>query len=505
MKITKINDRLNRVRVDLPKGGEVTNLPYPREFASEYVEFEYDPTLELRHLAEINLRKREGGTYIYSNNPEMLAKDDIGKAVLRTKHLKGEIFFTYEHSNHTGEPAYFGYQLFNKGDSDAVIKVRNIGFQIDGEWLGQRSWSDFYNTRLELPSDYFIDGKENELYKGGDYVDYTPRVYEPQEYVLPAGKYFYVIGGTTEDAYNNINVDNTANRPILPGRCSNAVVLFDVSGGDVQGTFYVYNNVSQVKDAPDDQGYIVTRNGTDYSAQYKGVDHHKGVIDTDVFFAVNEKTVKGKLPVLYQNKRDPYFHTKTEPYQKYDLVEYNIADTKWLSALNPNNNTRAIGTDMMTFECVTESGETVVIDNERADGKGNVANTGNWMVQYSDDMTLVNVGNTPRTFKIYKKGATAGALMSMIRDENGAVLDARLTVHPYSYTKIPDNVNPELLTFVNSAYWYVVDGKPYFELTDEKALVWTQTVEPMSSRTITVDYLVLGNSCGGVNHWVELD
>ena len=87
MKITKINDRLNRVRVELPKGGEVTNLPYPREFATEYVEFEYDPTLELRHLAEINLRKREGGTYIYSNNPEMLAKDDIGKAVLRTKHL----------------------------------------------------------------------------------------------------------------------------------------------------------------------------------------------------------------------------------------------------------------------------------------------------------------------------------------------------------------------------------------------------------------------------------
>ena len=505
MKITKINDKCVKVHVDLPKGGETTSMPYARQFATDHIEFEYDPNLELRRPAEINLRKREGGTYIYSNNPEMLAKDDVGKAILRTKHLTGEVFFTYEHSNHTGEPAYFGYQLFNKGTTDAVVKVRNIGFQIDGEWLGQRSWSDFYNTRLELPSDYFIDGKENEIYKGGDYLDYTPRTFEPQEYILPSGEYFYVLGGTTADAYNNISVDNTADKPILPGRCSNAVVLFDVTGGDVQGTFYVYNDPSQVKDAPEEQGYVVTRNGINYAAQYKGVDHHCGVIDTDVYFAVNEKTLKGKLPVIYNNKRDPKSAEKNKPFEKYDMVEYCIADTKWLSALNPNSHPHAIGDDMMTFECITTDGTPVIIDNEHADGAGREANTGNWMVQYSDNMTLVNVGNTPRTFKIYKKGATSGALMSMVRDAEGKLLDAKLTVHPYSYTQVPANVDPSLLTCINGTYWYVVDGKPYFELTDEKALVWTETVAPMSSTTITVDYLILGNSCGGVNHWVELE
>ncbi|MBR4278953.1 MAG: hypothetical protein IKT34_02145, partial [Clostridia bacterium] len=86
------------------------------------------------YQACIEYTKREGGTYIYSNNPEMLAPEDIGQAILRTKDLKGDVNFTYEHSNHTGVPVYFGYQLLNEGDTEVTVTVTNLGFQPDGEW-----------------------------------------------------------------------------------------------------------------------------------------------------------------------------------------------------------------------------------------------------------------------------------------------------------------------------------------------------------------------------------
>lgn len=60
------------------------------------------------------------------------------------------------------------------------MTVYNIGFQVDGEWLGQRSWSDFYNVRYELPDDYFDEnGEESWIYRGQDFLDYTPRVFKP--------------------------------------------------------------------------------------------------------------------------------------------------------------------------------------------------------------------------------------------------------------------------------------------------------------------------------------
>ncbi len=40
---------------------------------------------------------------------------------------------------------------------------------------------------------------------------------------------------------------------------------------------------------------------------------------------------------------------------------------------------------MMTFACITPDGRPIRIDNEHADGAGMPANTGNWMVQYTDN------------------------------------------------------------------------------------------------------------------------
>lgn len=504
MKIRENSKRSVNVSVDAVTLRENVKMPYPRLSPSP-IEFTFDPNLELRRPTVVEMKKREGGTYIYSNNPEVLAKEDVGCVLLETTELFGEVFFTYEHSNRTGADLYLGYRLVNDGNAPVTVKVKNIGFQTDGEWLGQRSWSDFYNMKLDLPADYFVDGRENVLYRGGDYVDYTPRVFEGTEIVLPPKKSVFILGGTTNDSFDGVNIDNTADRPIKNGCCSNAVVLFEVTNGTLKGQFCAYTEGSVPPTDAEGQGYVTKRNATDYSAQYKGVDRHHGVIDTFLTFAVNEKTKKGRLPVRYTNMRDPNFGEKKEPYSKYNMIEYCIADDKWLSSLNPNTNPRAIGTDMMTFECKSIDGETLIVDNDRADGSGKAANTGNWMVQYTDVFTLVNVGTSARTFKIYKKGATAGALLSIVRDENGDVLKKRLCVHPYSYSTPPKDVDLSLLIKVGNTYWYKVDGRPYYELTDEKALVCEVTVPERSAKTMSVEYLILGNSCGGIEHWIELE
>jgi hypothetical protein len=112
------------------------NQPYDNRF---YYGEKKIKLLEKPYRANIEYEKRKGGTYIYSNNPEMLASEDIGQAILRTKDLEGDINFTYEHSNHTGVPVYFGYQLLNESETEVTVTVTNLGFQPDGEWLGLRS------------------------------------------------------------------------------------------------------------------------------------------------------------------------------------------------------------------------------------------------------------------------------------------------------------------------------------------------------------------------------
>jgi len=333
--------------------------PFDNRFYTGTKTIEMDGSFKSKR-AEVAYTKREGGTYIYSNNPEMLAPEDIGQAILRTKNLQGDVIFTYEHSNHTGVPVYFGYQLLNEGETDVTVTVTNLGFQPDGEWLGQRSWSDYFNYRFELPEDYFRpDGSVNPIYVGCDYIDYTPKFREPVSVTVPAGKYIYVLGGTSADAYNNTNIFNSADTPILPGKCSNAVVKFNVSGGAVTGTFYVYTEASQVQANPKEQGFITerfnskTQKMTDYSKQYKGVDPTAGLIESNITFVVDDETKSGKLPITYTKYYDPAYATKNTPYAEYTLAPKVINATEWVTALNPNGVDKAMV--RVDFNCGPDS------------------------------------------------------------------------------------------------------------------------------------------------------
>ena len=451
-------------------------LPYDNRFTVEpdAERTVSDPDTDPLTPAKIHYQKREGGTYIYANNPEKLDDEDVGQALLRDEGLKGDIEFTYENSNYSGRMFYLGYQLKNEGDTDVFVTVTNIGMQVSGEWLGQQSWSDYYNYKFELPEDYFVNGVESELYKGQDFLDYTPRVFQPTTYRIPAGEYIYVLGGTSKDAYNATDVAGTADQPILSGKCSNGVVKCKVTGGRVTGTFYCYNDISQVQAEPAEQGYIITRGGEEYGLQYKGRDDCYGLIESNMCWTVNDKTPAGNLPVTYQNSYDTLSSRKTRPYAAYSSRSFTHTQEYWVTNINPQNAHDGVGTDMMSFACETTDGEPIVIDNEHADGYGERANTGNWMVDYHDNYTFINDGDTPRTFTVQK--CAGGALMAMVLDKEGNVLAAKCTIQQIDGTK-----------------------------TEYNTKLYTLEVAPHSVEQITVSFLLMGNSYGYVTHWIALD
>ncbi len=423
--------------------------------------------------AKIDYVKREGGTYIYSNNPEQFAAKHVGQAFMRNEGLTGEVYVTFEHANYSGSNAYLGYQLKNDSDHDVYVTVNNVGYQWTGTWFGQLAWYDFYNTHFELPDDYFTaSGAISSKYAGLDYAykNYTPRVFQPITYRLPAGEYFWVIGGTSADAYNNINVDNSANHPVNPIRCANGNVKFTVSGGEVTGTMYCYTNASQVKAEPKALGYVADG----YAQQYSGIADHHGVIDNYATWAFNDHVGGGMLPVTYTNYYDNNLPAQTAPYAAYNSTAHTASRaTSWMTHLNPQNNHSAIGTDLVEFRWHDQNGNEIVIDNDHADGAGLPANTANWMIEYQDHFTFVNQGDKTRTVTLHLRDH--GSLALLVRDSHtGEVLETAFTAGL-----------GESNVFSNYTYDVVV--------------------EPHSVKQITLDYLLVACSYGSVTHAVTIE
>ncbi len=453
-------------------------LPYKPHFTVDAAKLDVygNSAVDPLKAASVEYTKRAGGTYVYLNNPEKLAYADIGQAIQRDEGLAGNVEVTWEHSNATGNSIYLGYQLKNEGTTDVYVTVQNIGFQTTGEWLGQQSWSEFYNRKINLPDGYFdAYGRETARYKGQGLIDYTPAAYRPTTYRIPAGQYIYVLGGTSSDAYNNANVASTANVRIGNGYCTNAVAKFAVTGGQVTGTLYCYTSTSQVKANPTEQGYITMRGGKQYGLQYKGSADHQGLIESNMIWYVNDKTPAQDLPVCYNSSYDwttdgeakePYIYLKNQ-------VPLEHTRKEWNTHINPNDNPQGVMDDMVAFDCVTPDGKEVTIDIWHTDGTGLPANLGNWMIDYHDNYTFVNQGNTTRYFTINKN--CQGALMTMVLDAQGEVLSSKCTISPIS------------------------------EDADEREWeLYTVEVPAHSVVQVTVSFLLMGNSYGNVNNWITL-
>ena len=449
----------------------LVTLPYDVPERNEPIEYDVYGNDKLT-AAEVNYIKRKGGTYIYSNNPEQFGSQHVGKAFMRNEGLTGEVYVTFEHANYSGNNAYLGYQLKNNTDHDVYITITNVGYQWIGTWFGQLAWYDFYNTSFELPADYLnANGGITSKYAHLDYAykKYEPRVYQPTTYRLPAGEYFWVIGGTSADAYRNINVDNSANHHVNNIRCANGNVKFTVTGGEVTGTMYCYNNAEQVKKEPAALGYVAGN----YAQQYSGIAYHHGVIDNYMEWTFGDDDKAGRLPVTYTNRYADYVPSVGSPYKEYSNKDHVVNSTTWMTHLNPQNNHQAVGMDMVEFIWHASNGAEIIIDNYRADGSGQPANTANWMIEYQDHFTFINQGDQDRTITLHLRDH--GTLAILVRDSlTGEVLEA-------SYTAgLGENSS------VFSNYQYQL------------------TVPAHSVKQVTLDYLLVACSYGSVIHAVEM-
>ncbi|MBR5135299.1 MAG: hypothetical protein IKV35_06845, partial [Clostridia bacterium] len=425
--------------------------------------------------AEINYVPREGGTYIYSNNPEQFSRDHVSQAFMRNDGLKGEVYVTFEHANYAGQDVFLGYQLKNNTDHDVYVTITNVGYQWTGTWFGQRAWYDFYNTSFQFPDGYYTaNGGVSDKYSSfADYAyeEYEPRVFQPTTYRLPAGEYFWAIGGTSADSYNNINVDNSADHPVNKIRCANGNVKFTVTGGEVTGTMYCYTDASQVAAEPEALGYVAAG----YAQQYSGIAHHHGVIDNYVTWTFNDASGDGLLPVTYTNYYDENRPAQTRPYAPYNSQPHTTPKTNsWMTHLNPQNNHKAVGMDLVEFIWHDEKGNEVIIDNDHADGAGLPANTANWMIEYQDHFTLVNQGDKERTVTLRLKDN--GTLAMLVRDsQTGAVLSADYTM-----------------------------GICESKANSPTSFTYKVTVPAHSVKQITLDYLLVACSYGSVTHSASL-
>ena len=446
-------------------------LPYQTNILPQEIDTSYSDASNLLQAATVNYVKREDGTYVYSNNPELFTNKDVNTCLMKNENLTGEVYMAFEHANYSSYAGvYLGYKLVNETDHDIYVTIENVGFQAGGSWFGQLAWYDFYNTKFQLPNGYLdANGAISGAYASYDYgyQDYTPRIYTPTTYKIPANESFFVIGGTSNESYNKINIDNSANKPLGIQRCSNGQVKFDVSNGSVTGLMLVYNDVKKISDDMEEVGYVTLRDGSDYGRQYQGIAHHKGVIDNNMMWEFNDKTRSQLLPVKYTNKR-AFSTSNKKPYEEYDNEEVERKGTSWMTHLNPQNDYKAVGMDMVDFICKTTTGKEVIIDSYHADGSGEPANTANWMIEYQDNFTFVNRGNNTR--KVVLKLKDNGTLATLVRDSKGNVLQT---------------------------FYSIGLAQPNFK-------TYTFEVKPQESLQVVLDYLLVACSYGNVLHEVEL-
>lgn len=484
------------LNVELKK--HLVELPYEvlEQQSLDSYDVNGDPNVDPLQSQDLAVTKRydNRALYVNCNNPEALDTEFLNTVLTKQEVTDKDVFFTFEHNNRTERAFYYGYRVTNTGDSDIYVTVKNLGLHLCGKgcWLGEDEWIKFYNVKFHSHKEQLT---ESQLSNFDAYVGFSEQYdtanRQPITYRVPKGCYIYVMGGTTEDSYQKINVFNSADQKInsnleLTSGCSNGAVLFSVRGGSALGQFMAYRdkdasgiNKSVYVTQNKETGYIA--GNTTYGAQYVGYDYCHGVVDTNLTYHFNDKTPSGSLKVNYEN---PYFTnnrsgTKYTPVTGLTTKSY-VNAGNWVTHINPNNTANAVGTDMtkyITHDYYDYS--EICIDYTKYDGRGTVANIGNWMVDYIDTLTFVNQGNTAR--RVTYRMAHSGVILTFIRNAEGFI-DGN-----YEPTY---NVAIASSTYGDSIY-------KYFN--------YQITIPPHSVVRVSVDYNLLANSNGHITHTLTLE
>ncbi len=452
--------------------------------ASDFATTSADPSADPLRPAEIEYVKRPNTLYVYCNAPEAVYQGPqaVNRCITRQDISDREVFFTFEHQSDGIAPGvWYGYRVTNTGKEDAFITVKNIGFQVSGagSYHGEQEWTQFYNTKFGMPDlrDLTASQRKNwEAYFNfsGTYpVPYT----QPTTYRIPAGKYIYVLGGTTLDAFGRCNVFNTADT-MTNGNCQNGAVLFDVAGS-AEGAFFIYNRVDLIKTGG---AYCNTHLGINDPEAYGVV--HAGedegfVVDNSATWTFNDATpATEELPVTFTNSYADELEETGAPGAVIPSNKHTQVQTYWATHINVQGCHDAVGTDMTSFHTVYGPDRLpITVGCEWYDTRGMLANIGNWMKDYQDLYTFVNQGDRARTITVHTRAT--GALVGMVRDlEGNIVAGTEKFYFTYGTTEYGDEI--------------------------DKHFSYTVEIPAHSVVQFVVEYNLMANSYGYVRHSVEL-
>ncbi|MDY2888330.1 MAG: hypothetical protein SOU19_02050 [Candidatus Caccosoma sp.] len=428
-----------------------------------------DNSIDPLKPAEIKMIKRKKGTYIYCNVPESITQNALNSITMQNKNLKGDCFMTFENSNHTDRDIYLGYRLKNNHHHDVYVSVSNVGYQVTGSWLGEKSWIDYYGIKYEMDKTGF-DEKATKWFN--DYLNFDnyhePHAIKRTIYRIPPHQYIYVIGGTSIDSYNHINVNNTADNILRKRHCANGNVHFTVLNDSLVGEFCIYDDYHKINERNVTIQNLRKYSESDDFGGRLGISKHKGVIDCNPIWIFNDATLPSKLPVKYYPLYADKLKDTYEPFEKVtDNYRHEVISDRWLTHLSSQLNHNYVGDDILETHTIC-NGKKIVLSPNSATPAGAIWDFGNWMIEYQENLVFVNQGDKERTIKLTL--INAGSILYMIKDENEALLKAGAT-------------------FINCT-----GVKPIYEAK----------IKPHSKMVLSMQFVLPANNNGSVEHYVEL-
>ena len=466
---------------------EVGNVPD----ASKIPTSSSDPADPLKP-AKISYEKRPDTLYVYCNAPENLTEGPqvVNKCITRQPLENQSVFFTMEQQSDKMDPGvFYGYRVRNTGTEDMYVTIRNIGYQQygSGAYFGEQEWTQFYNLKFKIPDLSTFTPSQLASWKAlMDFGGKTVLSYfAPITYRVPAGKFIYVFGGTSQDAYANANVGMTADKRVN-GNCQNGAVLFDVVG-KAEGSYYVYDDPAKI--APGTEGgdaHMGVNDPEKYGVVHCGEDVGY-VVDNSASWIFNDATPEGKLPVTFDNyySDDLFpedapagFQPTGEPGAEIPSTKHTQTAEQWVTHINVQSSHEAVGTDMTSFHTVYgPEQKPVTVGCGWFDTRGKLANIGNWMKDYQDVFTFTNQGESEREVTVNIN--LNGGLVTFVRNIDG-------TVRP------------------GTEYFACERGDEGFGDAFEKAFHYTVKVPAHTTVQFIVEYNLMANSTGYVRHSVDL-
>ena len=433
--------------------------------------------------APIEYVKRPDTLYVYCNAPEALTEGPqvVNHCITRQDVSDQSVFFTMEQQSDKMNPGvFYGYRVRNTGTEDMYVTVKNIGYQRagDGSYFGEQEWTQFYNLKFRIPDLGGFTESQLASWKAlmGFSGNYPLLGFQPMTYRVPAGKFIYVFGGTTSDAFSNANVGDTADKRVT-GNCQNGAVLFNVVG-KAEGAYYVYDDPAKI--APGTEGgddHLGITDPEAYGVVHCGQDVGY-VVDNSASWVFNDATPEGKLPVTFSNYYMDDVPAEGEPGAEIPSTRHEQTLEEWVTHINVQGHPEAVGTDMTSFHTVFGPDQKpVTVGCGWYDTRGKLANIGNWMKDYQDVFTFTNRGESERTVTVHIN--LTGGLVTFVRNIDGSVV-------------------------AGTEYFACQRGNEGFGDAFDRAFHYTVKIPAHETVQFIVEYNLMANSTGYVRHSVDL-